>query len=74
MFLEEYDQEQHDKTLLQEGYDDGYEAGHDKGAEDALEQFKILSRKLLADHRKEDIIRAATDRDFQKKLFKEYGL
>lgn len=70
MFLEEYDQEQHYKTLRDEGYEDGFEDGFDNG----LEKFRALSDKLVENNRKDDIIRAATDRDFQKKLFKEYGL
>lgn len=78
MFLEEYDQELHYKTLLQEGYDDGFNDGFHDGFHDGCsageKRLNTLFQHLLEDNRKDDIIRAATDRKFQKKLLKHYGL
>lgn len=70
MFLEEYDQELHYKTIRKEGYEDGFEDGSNSGEE----RINLLIQRLAADNRQDDIIRAASDRKFQKELLKDYGL
>ena len=38
------------------------------------QSLERLNRKLMEDHRTDDLIRAACDREFQEKLLSEYGL
>jgi len=37
-------------------------------------QFAALTEKLLTASRTEDLLRAAKDREYRKKLYREYGL
>lgn len=62
MFLEEYDQELHERTIRREGIEKGYE------------EMGELIRALLKDNRQEDLMRSLDDKEFQKKLFREYGI
>lgn len=62
MFLEDYDEELHLRTLRREGYEDG------------TEQINRLNKLLLTDNRIEDWKRSVDDSDFQKALLKEYDL
>lgn len=62
MFLEDYDEELHLRTLRREGYEDG------------MEQINRLNKLLLTDNRIEDLKRSVDDSDFQKALLKEYDL
>lgn len=62
MFLEDYDEELHLRTLRREGYEDG------------MEQINRLVKHLLADNRMDDLKRSLDDSDFQKALLKEYDL
>lgn len=62
MFLEDYDEELHLRTLRREGYEDG------------MEQLNRLVKHLLADNRMDDLKRSLDDSDFQKALLKEYDL
>lgn len=62
MFLEDYDEELHLRTLRREGYEDG------------MEQINRLNKLLLTDNRIEDLKRSVNDSDFQKALLKEYDL
>jgi hypothetical protein len=62
MFLEDYDEKLHLRTLRREGYEDG------------MEQINRLNKLLLTDNRIEDLKRSVDDSDFQKALLKEYDL
>lgn len=66
MFLEEYDQELHERTIRREGIEEGLEKGYEEMGE--------LIRALLKDNRQEDLMRSLDDKEFQKKLFREYGI
>lgn len=66
MFLEEYDQELHYKTLRDEGFDDGYDDGQDR--------INDLNKHLVQDNRIEDLLKSVNDQEYQKELLKEYGL
>ena len=67
---------------LQEGRDKGYAEGHEKGCEEGREEgcaegeekTSRLFEFLIRDRRYEDMNRAVQDREFRKKLFKEYQL
>lgn len=62
MFLEEYDEELHYRTLRREGYEDG-EA-----------RIRLLHEKFLDDKRMDDLYRSLHDKTFEEKLCTEYGL
>lgn len=47
---------------------------HKEGLEEGLERVNQLNLKLIEASRTEDMIRAARDREFQEKLFEEFGL
>jgi hypothetical protein len=82
MFLEEYDEELHYRTLRREGYEDGFEDGRDEGLNKGRTEGQIkgearvslLHQKLVNDKRMDDLQRSCTDEAFRKKLFDEYGL
>ena len=90
MYLEEYDEERHKRTIREEGYEDGFEAGkatgfeagkpsgfeagQTAGIETGENRINALYGLLLKDNRQEDLVRAVSDAEFRKKLLKEYGL
>ena len=82
MYLEEYDEERHKRTIREEGYEDGFEAGKatgfeagkTAGIETGENRINALYGLLLKDNREEDLVRAVSDAEFRKKLLKEYGL
>ena len=74
MYLEEYDEERHKRTIREEGYEDGFEAGQTAGIETGENRINTLNGLLLKDNRQEDLVRAVSDAEFRKKLLKEYGL
>lgn len=47
---------------------------HKEGLEEGLKRVNQLNLKLIEASRTEDMIRAARDREFQEKLFEEFGL
>ena len=90
MYLEEYDEERHKRTIREEGYEDGFEAGkatgfeagqpsgfeagQTAGIETGENRINTLNGLLLKDNRQEDLVRAVSDAEFRKKLLREYGL
>jgi hypothetical protein len=70
MFLEEYDEELHYRTLRREGYEDGRDDGRMEGEA----RVGLLHQRLVNDKRLDDLQRSCTDAAFRKKLFDEYGL
>ena len=74
MYLEEYDEERHKRTIREEGYEDGFETGQTAGIETGENRINTLNGLLLKDNRQEDLVRAVSDAEFRKKLLKEYGL
>ena len=55
---------------LQEGRDKGYEEGREEGC-DRVNRLNCL---LMKDKRYEEMARAASDREYQEKLFREYRI
>jgi flagellar biosynthesis/type III secretory pathway protein FliH len=78
MFLEEYDEELHYRTLRREGYEDGFEDGRDDGLNEGQikgeARMRLLHQKLLEDKRIEDLYRSFQDKSFEEELYAEYGL
>lgn len=70
------------EMLLEQGIEQGIEKGIEKGmregkregAVQALERVNTLNARLAEAGRTDDIIRAATDRQYQDRLFHEFGL
>ena len=62
----EYDEEKTMRQMREEGRQEGREEGE--------MSFAILTKKLLEDSRQEDLLRAADDREFREKLYREYEL
>ena len=62
MLLTEFNQEAFAKTIRNEGVEEG---------EDRVNQ---LNSYLISDKRFDDLTRATNDKQYQAKLYKEYGL
>lgn len=70
MFLEDFDAEFHERSIRAESFEDGFESGK----ENSRNRINTLNQKLLKDNRSDDLLRSTTDRDFQERLLKEYGI
>ena len=66
MFLEEYDQELHERTLRSEGLEQGLKEGRN--------EIVRLIQFLFRDNREEDLRRSVEDKEFRQQLLKEYGI
>ena len=62
----EYDEEKHMRQTKEEGREEGRKEGEAR--------VNHLIRLLARQNRTEDIVRAASDQEWQEKLFKEFGL
>lgn len=47
---------------------------YERGLREGIDRINQLNVKLSELHRTEDILKAATDKEYQKKLFEEFGL
>ena len=82
MSIYEYDEEKHMRQTRAEGYEEGKNAGMikgeaigmQKGEALATERLNCLNRLLAEQNRMEDIAKAASDQEYQKKLLDEFGL
>lgn len=80
--LTEYDERKHMRLERKaeraegrrEGLAEGLSQGHAKGCEEMQERINTLNVKLIEQNRTEDIIKASKDKEYQEKLFKEFGL
>ena len=78
---EQKGREQGLKQGLEQGLEKGREQGLEQGLEEGLtigeEQLKKvneLNRKLVELNRVDDILKAATDKEYQQKLFEEFKI
>ena len=62
------------KTGIEEGRKTGIEEGRKSGIEEGEQRINQLILKLKEAGRIEDIIKAASDAEYQQQLLKEYGL
>ena len=74
MSIYEYDEEKHMRQTRAEGYEAGEAAGMIKGERSAMERLNCLNRLLAEQKRTDDIVKAASDPQYQKKLFEEFGM
>lgn len=70
----EYDEEKTMRQMREEGRQEGREEGRQEGREEGEMSFAVLTKKLLEDSRQEDLLRAADNREFREKLYREYEL
>ena len=70
MSIYEYDEERHMRQTRAEGYEEGEAAG----IKEATQRLNQLNRLLAEQNRTEDIIKAAIDENYQKKLLEEFDL
>ena len=70
MSIYEYDEERHMRQTRAEGDEDGEAAGMKKG-EDRINRLNSI---LAKQNRTEDIIKAANDPEYQKKLLEEFSI
>ena len=86
MLLTEYDEQAHldneRKISMEEGEERGRrigekvgeKRGRELGEKCGLDKVNTLNKKLIELGRTEELIRATTDKEFQKKLFQEFGI
>ncbi|WP_331473789.1 hypothetical protein [Faecalicatena contorta] len=82
MSIYEYDEEKHMRQTRAEGYEAGEAAGMikgeaigiQKGEISAMERLNRLNRLLAEQKRTDDIVKAASDPEYQKRLLEEFGL
>lgn len=65
-----------DKNMISKDGKRKYERGEGRecGLREGIDRINQLNVKLSELHRTEDILKAATDKAYQKKLFEEFGL
>ena len=59
---------------LDDLYNDGVNQGKSQGLELGEEYFAALSQKLLADFRIDDLQKAIKNKEYRKKLYREYRI
>lgn len=73
MILTEYDEKATMDYIRREAQEIGQEIGEKIGRKYG-EQINELNRRLIADDRYEDLRRSLEDMEYQKELFREYGI
>lgn len=74
MLLEEFDVDKYERTIRQEGMEEGMKQGIEQGQALGVERSNHLARILIEQNRVEDLKRAAFDPAYQKELFREFRL
>ena len=78
MSIYEYNEEYAKKANFEAGEEAGYMRGRDEGRvegrDEGQERVNKLNRILGEQKRLDDIIRAASDKAYQEKLFNELGI
>ena len=74
MGIYEYDEEKHMQQERRDAREEGIQLGIQQGAQQTLELINHLDCLLAQKSRTDDIVKASMDREYQKKLLKEFGL
>ena len=78
MSIYEFDEEREMKLIREDereiGREEGKEIGREEGKEIGREESRELYKRLKADGRTEDLMKAIDDKAYQEQLMKEYGL
>ena len=70
----EYDEEKHLRMEREQSYADGLKQGIEQGCKKTSERMNQLILKLSALGRMDEIVQAAENPEYQKKLFEEFKL
>ena len=78
MLLEEFDVKKYERSLREEGREEGIAVGLSKGESIGLnkgiDRMNQLTKYLLKAGRLDDLAKAVEDPEYRDKLFKEFGL
>ncbi|MDE6420223.1 MAG: hypothetical protein K2K87_06825, partial [Lachnospiraceae bacterium] len=74
MLLEEFDVKKYERSLREEGREEGIEVGRKEGQEEESARYSKLICILLEQHREDDLRRAAKEPTYRKQLFEEFRL
>lgn len=72
MLLEEFDAEKYERTIRNEGIEEGIERGKKEGIKEGEEKVNRLGILLTEAGRSSDFLASLSDREFQQKLFAEF--
>ena len=64
----------HDFDMKEEGRREGRREGKEEGLREGEQKVNHLNQLLAEQNRTEDIVRAAQDTEYQKKLFEEFQI
>ena len=59
---------------LNRQHEEGLREGRKEGEKESMDRIKRLGERLHTDGRDEEVVKAVTDLDYQKKLMEEYGI
>lgn len=71
---EKIEEERYMCEALHELFAEDVEKAAEKAAEEAAQRINTLNKILVEQNRTADIIKAATEPEYQKKLMEEYGV
>lgn len=78
MLLEEFDAEKYERTIRDEGREEGLKEGREEGRGEGQEEGRNLVNKLglllTEAGRSDEFLKSLSDQELQKKLFVEFGL
>ena len=74
MLLEEFDVEKYERTIREEGREEGIRERKKEGLKEGEVKVKRLGILLTEAGRENDFLNSLSDREFPKRLFIEFGL
>ena len=74
MLLTEFNQEVYEQVIREESRAEGHKEGRKEGRAEGEERANRLHARLISEKRFDELERAVRDRQYQAKLYKEYGL
>mgnify|MGYP007070319214 CR=1 FL=1 len=74
MFLTEYDEEKSHRGWYQDGLEEGFAKGERQGLEQGEDNLADLLSRLVAAGRTADAEKVLADKEYRKKLYKEFGI
>ena len=74
MILTEYDEQAHIKSEKEISYEEGKAEGLKEGREEGEDALAKLIQRLQAEERAGDVSKVLSDREYRKKIMKEYNI
>ena len=59
---------------IEQGMKQGLQEGIEQGTQQGVEKMNSLIKKLLEDHREDDIAKVTSDETYRNEMFKNYNL